>query len=122
MKTKEILEHARALVDEGWTQGAYARDEIGSALFHDDPAACKWCAIGAVYAASKCTFDPIMDAPCEKTKSLEEALYKLTSSIPPIAGLKTVYEISDYNDHPETTKKDILKLYNEAIRRCEDEG
>lgn len=46
---------ARTLIaDPGdWTKGALARDEFGREVFATSPAACQWCAEGALYLVTR---------------------------------------------------------------------
>lgn len=43
------LDEARALIEKGWTRGAVARDARGREVDVDDPRACRFCALGAVF-------------------------------------------------------------------------
>jgi len=44
MKVSELLSDRSK-----WTQGASARDKHGDICDPEDPAACKWCFVGALY-------------------------------------------------------------------------
>lgn len=48
--TIEILKAARELIADPnrWCQDVYARDATGKDVVPDDPAACQWCALGAI--------------------------------------------------------------------------
>ena len=46
--TVEILEHARATIRQGWTQGASAVGSTGLPTEPWDPSACKWCLTGSL--------------------------------------------------------------------------
>ena len=49
----EILRRARALLaDGGWCQGAVARNKNGRLTISTLPEAVRWCAVGAIFAAS----------------------------------------------------------------------
>jgi hypothetical protein len=54
MTTAEVLQKARDLIaDESrWTSQALARDRFRHAVMPEDPAACKFCAVGAIYATA----------------------------------------------------------------------
>lgn len=54
MTVAEILLKAADLIEppEKWTTGVLARDAFGNAVDSDDPSACSWCAVGAIYAVS----------------------------------------------------------------------
>lgn len=49
----DVLESAGTVVSLGfWTKGALARNSAGRCVLPLDPAACTWCAAGALQAAS----------------------------------------------------------------------
>lgn len=50
-KTIDILRSARSLVEVGWTQEAYARNDAGTQVFLVSDAAVCYCALGALLAA-----------------------------------------------------------------------
>lgn len=51
--TEILLSAAFALTPkENWTQGVIARDESSERVMLADPAACKFCAAGAIWAAT----------------------------------------------------------------------
>jgi len=47
-----VLTAAAALIDSGWTTGAYARDAMGADCLSTEAAARSWCADGAIRAAA----------------------------------------------------------------------
>ncbi len=99
MTLREVLVEARRILENvGWCQGTYARDENSVAILTDDPGACQFCVMGALYFASD-------DSDVE-----EEAR----------ALLNTVVEgsIVAYNDAPGRTKEEVLAVFDLAIARC----
>lgn len=44
------LKAARELLAKGWTKGSFARNKDNNCTLVDMPDACKWCALGAIYA------------------------------------------------------------------------
>jgi hypothetical protein len=97
MTTKEMLTEARSLIKKGWTQGSFAKDVNGNEVDPKSSQAVSWCSLGAMEAACYCPRDsrlPILDI-------LRRA-----------AGTCV---ISDWNDHPNTTKEEILAAFDKAI-------
>ena len=114
MTTKEILEQARALIERGWTQNASARNADGDHVAPTSRHACKWCASGALNTVYE-TIQNWRDDP--KT---EEASDLVRAAIP--KGSNDFHKtIIGFNDAIETTKADILSVFDEAIARCEDD-
>ena len=101
MKTKDVLVKARSLVEKGWTQGVAARNDYGYHVEPTDSDACYWCATGAIQAVLP--KDVLFSDYCDL----------LASEAP--------YDIVLFNDDADTTKEDILKVYDKAIARCMDE-
>jgi hypothetical protein len=68
--TVAVLKTARGIVanKETWTEGAYARDAAGRGALYHDPAAVRWCAVGAILRATELhgldinDSDPLRDA------------------------------------------------------------
>ena len=114
MTTKEILTAARGFIKEGWTKDNYACDEDGLRQWPTSPQACRWCAVGSLYA----TLGIHKDDRNKPNKSFDGTLNYL-NNIVRYFGDYTV--ISDFNDNPETTKEDILAVFDEAIKRCKDD-
>ena len=100
MTTKEILTEARGFIERGWTQGICARDSDGEPVPAKDPSACEWCVVGAVWAA------------LPEGRIISDYTDLLTGQAP--------YDVALFNDNEDTTKEDILKVFDEAIARCED--
>ena len=112
----EILQEAKTLIKQGWSQGKYARDENGESVDATDPNACQWCAMGAVYAAG-------LDAEGNANIELDVALNSLYFAIPYVEYGEVFFttstrEIADYNDDKKTTKDTVLLWFDEAIDAC----
>lgn len=52
MSAEEVLRRAARLVERGWVQDEFARDERGNVVNPESPAACEWCAMGALMRAA----------------------------------------------------------------------
>ena len=99
MTTKEVLVKARTLVEKGWTQGAFAKDDYGYIVKSTDPKACSWCATGAIQAVLP--------------KNVPFSDYTALLTVP--------NGIVLFNDNLNTTKEDVLKVFDKAIARCDDD-
>lgn len=51
-KVRQIIGRALWLLQQGHTRYAFARNSKGKQVFASDQRATKWCALGAIYAAS----------------------------------------------------------------------
>ena len=114
MTTKEVLEQARALIERGWTQGTAARNANGDHVAATSRHACMWCATGALYVVYE-RIPEWRDDP--KTNQVADLL---RSAIP--KGSNDYHQtIVGFNDAIETTKADILSIFDKAIARCDDD-
>ena len=107
MTLSEILKAARAKIEnpKNWIKGNVALDASGSAVDPLNPAACRFCGIGALRASGA----PIRD-------------YWAALNY-----LEAVEPVSDnhfwiYNDAAKTTHKQVLKAFTAAIAKAEGEG
>lgn len=96
-KTAEILKKARALLAKrgGWIQNVFARTAKGKEVPYDNRAAASFCAWGATARASG------------------------EYNNPGIIALERVARIKHlpvWQDKPERTKREILALFDRAIR------
>ena len=102
----QILKVAHAKVQHGWTQGPYAKDVFGRPCPSRDPNACQWCARGALSAASNLgSYDEI-----------RQAQYEMECVLEKISNFDCLLK---FNEHPKTTKDDVLKLFDKTIHRVE---
>lgn len=95
--TVEILKAARDLLAKGWTQGAYARDEIGLTVGENDKRACRFCSVGAIWAAAS----RLNDGPSEAQSAVER--------------IPRARFLIAWNDDSRRTQADVLALFDEAI-------
>lgn len=98
---RDLLVRARERIEQGWTKGANARDSYGEEISSDSPAACQWCAQGAIMAegVERCLE---LSAVC----CLDHELSNVASEWSWVAS---------WSDEPERTKADVLALYDRAI-------
>lgn len=98
---KEDLIKARAKIEAGWCQGAFARDKDQHPADALSVEAVSFCVIGAVLA---CTDDHI--------RALHLLLRVLNAD--GSAGC-----LSTFNDAPSRTKDEVLALFDKTIARME---
>lgn len=92
MKAYEVLEQHDLC--KGW----FARNIRGQLVSINDPEACSFCTVGAIDKAY-----PNQLTNYKLRYKLEEYLYAKTGS----------FSISNWNDHPDRTKEDIIKVLKE---------
>lgn len=107
-----LLHAARARVQTGWTQRAYARDEWRRGVDPLDPEAIAWCLFGAVVAAAE--GDGARMAPVLRI------LRRLVKA--PDAEAADVTVIVTWNDQPGRTREEVLALLDDAIALAEREN
>ena len=98
MTTRETLIAARRLINDpnNWIKGHLAQNASGTAVDPTDESACKFCAVGAIQAAS-----PMLDNEQWAVSEIE--------FVNRIALLW-------YNDYQSTTHQDVLVLFDKAIK------
>lgn len=103
---RQLLMDAKALIakPECWCQRTFANDTFGRKVAWHSPAACRFCAYGAVLSAGQKIPETIS---CLATQILDAE-----------AG----GGILNFNDAPETTHPMVIRLFNKAIRRAEEQG
>jgi hypothetical protein len=104
MKTSvtDLLTDARQFfIQRGFAKGTLARDKDGHETEIHDIRAQSFCALGALYYVSEiCDYD---------NGACHTAQMYLLNAIP------TNNSVPGYNDLPDTTKNDIITLYDRAI-------
>ena len=100
MTTKEILIKAKVLIEKGWTQGVAARNDYGFIVHPTDPKACEWCATGAIRAVA------MGDSETREIAIYLEDFIELKSTL------------VSFNDNVNTTREDILELFDRVIKVC----
>ena len=106
MKTIEIFRKAREYIVQGWCQETIARNAFNEPCEPDDIFANKWCAIGALYAATR------KDGHSTITKHhWDECIDALQ--------IQCGTEIGCWNDTVGMDKQDILKVFDEVISNLE---
>lgn len=111
MNKLELLKAAREKIakPEYWTKGDFARDVGGKGVAATDPAACCFCAHGAIHRVRGLHNRAAIEDACWATAALNSALTL-------ISGHDTVPE---FNDAPETRHADVMALFDVAIQCAE---
>lgn len=110
MANVEILQRARSLIADGWSQRRAARKRNGDAVpYWDDRATC-FCIEGALFRAFLDTYGhPVHVYQTSEMALLQRVVEKRS------AFTATVAAMHEFNDAPDTTKEDVLAVYAEAI-------
>jgi hypothetical protein len=110
-KAKDNLIAARALIADKahWTQGTYARDELGLVVSPIDADATCFCAMGALYRADHVNPNDVDDYLCPSMPGyLELAAAADGYAIPDIND----GEVEEFEEDPHSA---VLALYDRAI-------
>lgn len=112
MKTSTVLEKAKAvLVEKGWTQQAFARDERNRHSPIHSPEATCFCTLGALELVTG-----------HMARSTEHAVRAQTALERTL--LKRVFgddsPIQTFNDDENTTKEDVLAWFDRAIELAKE--
>ena len=102
MKYSEIYNKAANLVEKGWTQDAMARNEQGAEVYSNSRYAISWCLGGALNCASQG--------------------FSLNRRVELRKYLGLDLDVPSWNDDPNRTKEDVIKLLRDAAKRADKEG
>ena len=102
MKYSEVYNKAAGLVERGWTQHASARDRYGDRCQVNSTLAVSWCFTGALNLAG-------WYIPFSSLREIRDYVYYNQDMV-------------DWNDNPNRTKKDVVKLLRDAAKRADEEG
>lgn len=102
--TRDVLRCARALITkpECWTQHALGRGPADAPRAPTDPAACSWCAAGAIVRAGL-----LLNAGDVLTQDAYEAA---TRALP-----EKSLSLMSWNDAPDRKHAEVIKVFNRAI-------
>lgn len=109
MKASAILRNARSvLANNGWCQGALARNKYRHEVDPTSKSAAKFCAFGAVHAAAGVKADASWD------NEFDQACGFLRDALPD----EYAYwrSVDSFNDKKTTKKDDVLDLFDRAIK------
>ena len=103
MTKTEFYNKAAALIEKGWNQNVYSKDEKGNNCNPEAKAAVSWCLSGALL----------------RVFYLSDINYGLPEAR---AYLGLGVAVATWNDHPDRTQKDVVRLLKNAARRADEEG
>lgn len=107
MQFVKALKKAKALIQQGWCQGAYARSSSGLEVFSDKDAV-SYCVSGAIRSVVRHT---------EYDKFLLERALNLALPL-----LDRKRGLVNWNDSSVRTKEQVLCLFDKAIKLLEKKG
>jgi hypothetical protein len=102
MTTKEVLIAARAKIEQGWCQCYFAMDAEGNAVPSSDPAACRWCAVGALRSFIALGGENYYEARDRMERQHPQGLMH-------------------FNDIVADSKEQVLRLFDKAIAETPDD-
>jgi hypothetical protein len=104
---RDLTRAMNAIINRGWTQGAFARNRNGEECDVRSGAAC-FCSLGAIEYATKSKNGDRHELRCEKAS---DAL---------ALGLPRPYKsVVPYNDKPGRTRSQVVSLFQRAIKKLE---
>lgn len=98
---KQITARARMLVEQGWIQGSFAKNEAGDKVNFTDPGAISFCALGAILRAKQ-ELVPGGNIPDQFWDAWGDPPYESTT---------------EWNDASSTTKQDVLDRFDRTFAR-----
>lgn len=106
----DVLKKARKLISnrENWIKGYSARDREGNCTSSAGAKAYSFCSTGALWAVVK---NQNEDLYYEPRNLLQSEIRKLPK--------QHYYSVVDFNDDPKTTHKQVLSIFDRAIKRLE---
>lgn len=117
LTAKEVFLKVKARIEQGWTQHAFARDKDGKSCFEQSDDACTWCISGALsreYYSTEHRFDN--PTYTRTDDAIRNALY---TYLPAHSSVSEIRNHVSFNDHPSTTKQDMLNYLDACIAACD---
>lgn len=99
------LRAGRERIANGWTKGKSARTVDGTSVSPASDSAARFCAVGALDRTSSHDNDGMA------------AIVALAAALPGPPARFAVTRLTQFNDDPDTTKADVLALYDRAIEK-----
>jgi hypothetical protein len=96
----EVLVRARERLSrpENWIKGDYAKDLGGNSVCSDSYSAVCWCILGAIGD--------------DTLEGNEEVIHHTLKTL---QALTPAYSVPDFNDDPNTTYEDVIRVLDKAI-------
>ena len=113
MTTKEALTEARGLIEKGWTNRFLAVNRWGKHVNPTDILAVKWSARGAIQSS--------IGRKIDKFNKAWFIQYEIECFLNAIVSTAIGKSLQQYEDDPETTQSNILKIFDFAIERCDND-
>ena len=102
----EILDRARDLIEQGWSQGSDARDDAGSPVEPWSSAASSWSLLGALAVAADIVADP------------RAQVGSLRAALGGLAELIDDPSLESWNDAAARTPQEVIDALDGARRAC----
>jgi hypothetical protein len=115
MMESPIINRAIQLIDRGWCQLCMARDSFGRPLPFTSEGATEFCLTGAMLRSR------IEAANRLGPHLLEQVETQYVKELHVLIRLVGVSSLSEFNDHPRTTKTDVLQVMLIAQRRINEQ-
>lgn len=108
MELKEILEKAKCLIDtpEKWIKNVFARDATGKPVAPEDTTATCFCLMGAYRRAASSSHSAL---------PIGVAYQAIYQAIPSLTKYAKYASLPNFNDSPETTHADVMKILDQTI-------
>lgn len=103
VESVNLLTKARAVIERGWCQGAFARDAQGQPVAPTDPLAETFCIRGATRVIEPTNDDLRLVAHSYLEDVIKARTYRVYSSL------------ASYNDYPSRTQAEVLAVFDAAI-------
>lgn len=97
----QALEKARKLIQQSWTQEAFARGKSGKPVSCGGRAATTYCMVGAIWRVTR--------------QRMNHATACLIAALPAPFATGSYESLAAFNDNSRTTKADVLACYDYAI-------
>lgn len=101
----DVLKRMKALLRKGWTQRTFARAANGRKMPWESPKAVRFCLLGAENRAA-CEIVPHKRQRDRVKGSIYSLLAKCSGNL----------SISNYNDHPQRKKEEVIAVVDCAIK------
>ena len=102
MLNSELYSKAADIIESGWTQGVYARDEDGCSVYPQKKTAKSWCLTGALFAVAYTT-DKCISYGLIVDNLIENLALEDTPGM--------------WNDSPDRTQEQVVTLLRRAAAR-----
>lgn len=121
MKISEFLKSVRAnMSPETWTKEALCRDSNGNKTIYLSDAACSFCLYGYLYRTEYLL--EMQGKDCIEGEVCDEVTDLILKANPQLSKVPGEVKLVTYNDDPNTTFDDIVKVIDNSIQYAEVKG